>query len=382
MQPYIDKLKKLDRKWLIAIATVVVVGLGFFIWNGQRKYDPAKDIKVSFYGYNGSGDVSVNRDEIKRKAFEYIGKKEGLNGSDIARLEENNLNYSNMTDIYSKAEKAVSLTELVSIDVSKPNNLSNGDKVTVSVTVPSKDIKVKPVTKKLTVKGLKKVKILTAKDIASHLNIKFVGYDGLGQAQITSKKYDYKTINVKHNGRLKNGDQIKLNVAKLVDSTTGTKFSGDQYVKVKVTGLTDLKKIPNMDDIIKLNTEYAKNENKSDESISFKIDKMHTYASESTDGIITGSYTSDYIASPEVVINEKVRVSKLTIYTLFKITRTITGSKPTSVYSAYGLKRLSVEDGRIDLASKSTESDGIFDSSQDSLPIIQKQIEKTAVLIK
>lgn len=158
MNKYFTKLKTVDRKIWAIVAIVVVLLASFIFWKNNQKYNVGKDIKVTFKGYNGDGDADYNESEINKKLFEYIGKKNGLNDTDIARIEDNNMSYRDLPDIYDKVKKTSDLVDLVKIRLSKSTGLSNGDKIKLKVVVPSKEIPVKSFEKEYKVKGLKKSK--------------------------------------------------------------------------------------------------------------------------------------------------------------------------------------------------------------------------------
>lgn len=385
MAELMAKLKRIDRKWWLALVALVVIIGGFSVWRSHQKYDVSKDIVVSFEGYNGHGTASYNQQIVTKNMFEYIGKKRGLSDREIDQAERTGLN--NLMNIFSKASKAASLAKMVSINFIPNGNLSNGDKVKLIVRVPLKEIKVQPFEKEYTVKGLKQVKVVKAKDIMAHLKVKFVGYDGFGQAKITSKQYGNETIKIKHNGHLKNGDTVKINVYRLYDADEGTAFVGQHEVTVKVTGLTDITKISNMDDVIKLNTAFMHNENKNGEYDTYQVEKIHTYAMVNGDNTnIDMSYgSSDNERDTSLVsVNSSVPTPKITILTLYKVTDIpkLEAVEKTTQYKSYGIKDLTLEDNVLNIDSKNTDEDGVKSISTDNLPIIQKRIEKNALLIQ
>ena len=101
--------------------------------------------------------------------------------------------------------------------------------------------------KTFTVSGLKKSKKISAKDIYSKLNIQAAGLDNYGSIYFNSKSsyLNGKSINIKHNCKLKNSDIVKITLPNLPD---GYVYSGPKTFSYKVSGLITKNSILNAKD--------------------------------------------------------------------------------------------------------------------------------------
>ncbi|GKQ42216.1 hypothetical protein RD055328_01390 [Companilactobacillus sp. RD055328] len=380
MQKYLDKLKEVNRKWIISAIAVLVIIFGFLFWNSHRKYDVSDQINVSFSGYNGRGTAHFDGTASHKKIFELVGKREGLKQEDIDRIIANDMEYDDMIDIYAKAAKTEDLTNMVSVDLSKDDNLSNGDKIKLKVVVPSKEIPIKEVTKTLTVKGLKKVKTVDVKDIKSNLKIKFEGVSGLGKIRVNSNKYKDMVLNVKKNGKLKNNDKVKIVISKqdIEDmESNGKKFEGSRSFETTVSGLQDVNEISNIEDVINLNTALANDENESGDATTYKVELVHSYIENNAD--------DDYSkTSSQVSVNDNSDMSNTyNVFGMYKVTTISTYNNKAEVqYVQYGYEGLEIEDHILNIDDKNTD-----DSIQDkvtgkTLEIVQHNLGSRAVMIK
>lgn len=372
-----EKMKKIDRKFYIIGAVALVVIGGFFVWKSNKKENVVDDVQVSFSGYNGKGSANFNTKAAYDKITNAIAKKEGLKDVDIARIKSaSNISYESMPDIYAKASKTEQLISMVKISLSKYTNLKNGEKVTLKVDVPSKDIPIKPVEKEITVKGLKKVKTLTMSDIKKDLDIKFNGIDGIGTAVINSKKYKDLTLKVKHNGKLKNNDEAKVSISRgEVDSMTseGTVFSGKKDFTVKVAGLKEAKSIANLQNVLNLNNEFANSKNKSSENIKHKVELLHSYIEP----------TGDDLSSEITVNKDSDEPIRYNVIGLYKVTTQYNDDDPEVHYNYYGYEDLTLEDGKFNIEDKNVDDDGIYEINfADSLSLATQKMGSKAMLVK
>lgn len=157
--------------------------------------EDAKDITpyvdVSFSGLDsqGTAEYDIDEDQLLNDLFGY--------------------------DIDDNAEAQINdLKAAYSIELDKDKNLSNGDKVTVTISVDQdKSGIIKSGKKEFTVHDLGEATKLTTKDVEKHLVLNFNGVSGKGSAQIDNtfgSDLGYFNFKIENDGALKNGDQAKL----------------------------------------------------------------------------------------------------------------------------------------------------------------------------
>lgn len=147
----------------IAVATPVA-------YQVIKKADPFDYIDVQFSGLNGSGTVTyqLNETEILE---EFVG-------DEPATFEE-------MGNYFIKADAILSN---INIEISKKENLTNGDEVIVSVTTEGEAAKeIKSSEKKFTVNGLKECEMV---DAFKDLEVVFTGISGIGKANLKNNSSD------------------------------------------------------------------------------------------------------------------------------------------------------------------------------------------------
>lgn len=124
----------------------------------------------------------------------------------------------NRNSLLSVIEDTVLISNIMSdvtITLDQQTNLTNGDTITATITVPKYLEKVvEGGTIEFTVTGLEEPTIISAEDINKHLVVTFSGISGKGVAYIDNTFADpiMQNINftVENNGALINGDEVKI----------------------------------------------------------------------------------------------------------------------------------------------------------------------------
>lgn len=244
----------------------------------MAKKDATEFVDVEFDGADTNGyltsEVSeVNEEKIAKELYD-------VSGYDDPNLKKD--------DVYD----AINSLEEIEVDFDKEENLSNGDKVKMTITVPEEIKKLKSGEKNITVKGLEKLKKLTEKDLKKSIKLKFEGADGFGTAKLSQNVEEGEIdltendIFIKDNGKLKNGDDVNLHIkesAKKSIVNSGYKYDTDNNFKFETKGLTntvaDAKEIKNYDALIRRVDESIEKLKKSDEFLkrTTKINEVGTY---------------------------------------------------------------------------------------------------------
>lgn len=158
-------------------------------------------VDVSFSGMDSQGSASYEMDEMG--LVETIFDLEGL--QDYPDLET--------------AQEAETILDAYEIKIEPEKELSNGDKVQLTIIVDEdKTDKIKGGEKEFTVEGLDEPEIVTSEAVEENLVLNFNGASGRGVAQIDNifDEAPLSNINFKieNDGKLKNGDNAKI----IVDS--------------------------------------------------------------------------------------------------------------------------------------------------------------------
>lgn len=372
-------LKKINKKWYISGAIILVILAGIFIWNSNKKYDITKDMVVTYEGYDGQGSVDYNSESIAKKMVYFIGEKEGIKKEDIARIVEDEAPTTQKDpQLYYKISELEREAEDVKIEFSKEDDLSNGEKVKLTVKTSSKDTPIKNVEKTYTVKGLEKVKKVDIKDIKKNLDIKFKGFNKKGQVKLNSKNFKGIKFHVKNNGKLSNNDNVKMVLNTNNFNNNGKEFIGNnKVINVKVTGFKSADKIEDIQDVIQASTDYANSQNKNDISSDYKVELVHFYIEGHTDGY----YEDD--PDETVYVNQKVNTSsEYDVFGLYKITANDGFSdRPDVKYMKYGHFDVPLKDNNLSIDEMSTDSNGMSEMLDDTLPVIERNLKSEAILI-
>lgn len=234
-------------KMIISIAvTVVAVIIIAFVVNKNRPIviNATDYLTVTFDGYEGIGTADVEIDEDKLE--QYLTK--GLERT--GQIDKNRKLLSEDTLMSFLTYDGVSSAFDVKTD--KQDNLSNGDKITCTITTNSlanelKDYKIRIKTGKKTFKvtGLKKAETFDAfKDV----NVSFKGANGYGNTEITGGT-DGLIYQADKESNLSNGDKINVTIS--TDWDTDFDDYARDYGKIPktttkeytVSGLSEIKEI-------------------------------------------------------------------------------------------------------------------------------------------
>jgi hypothetical protein len=215
-------------------------------------------IDLTFQGYDGSGTAQIDRNNLNVKAIKIMSDKAGLNAETKDKLakaiDDNNNIELQKSDFSSteleKIQKVEQWYEDVDIDFDPSSDLKNGQKIKLVVKVKDeKSNPIKPSAKNYTVKGLKPIKRESTSKILDQIKVKFAGFEGKGIVTLKSETIKNGIFEVSNNGKLKNGQTVKITPPSDLFKKEGTIYSGKKYLEVKVSGLRDLGKIDNVDEL-------------------------------------------------------------------------------------------------------------------------------------
>lgn len=391
MEKFKDFIQKF--KWFLIggfiLLIIAILAITFFVKN--HKVSVEDDVKVSFNGYENSGTAEITEDsydKVINKLYVRALKQSDFKNKEILKMiEDNNLddiNEDNLNyDEQQQMRHASKIMDNVDFDIHNNEDLSNGDKVQVQLKInkgASKDfkLKAKEFTKEFKTHGLKKPKELSAKDLIESLNPEFTGVNGSGSINLVSKKtpknlsdlslsnYDF---TVPNNGKLKNGDEVKLEIPQdLVDAinkSDSNTFTGKKSYTVKVKDLAELNKLENITEILDRNNTLIKEEYNSSKYTKYKTENLDNYYK-----VDYGTSTDSYFEDDEEDTSEKVSpISKaepttVTLVTAVKVTRTSEYSDPDVTYTYKGYKNYKLENNRLvkddtteEVSSTSTEDE-------------------------
>ena len=212
--PYPPEQKaKKDHKLLIIIGAVCVVIAAFLTMMlfGGKSIDMQDYVTVSFNGVDGKGTAYVDVD------YDRMGTKL-LTSAQKRKLETGNGWGSINTAVGALGQQWV-LAEALDCELDQSSELSNGDKVTVTVTADKdilKQLGVKVKHKKLTfkVEGLVEVSNI---DAFADISVQFSGISPQGEAEIINNssddacmQFDY---SLDQNSGLSNGDTVTVTIS-------------------------------------------------------------------------------------------------------------------------------------------------------------------------
>lgn len=126
---------------LAAVAVLIVALVGFKVYDSQPK-SLLDVVQVQFSGYDESGTLTYNSDEVTAKLQEIAYKKAGFSAKQAEGLAQKDpVTFSEVTrdpKLASKYSKADALIRSVQFSFDKTSDLKNGDEVTFSVVTTSK----------------------------------------------------------------------------------------------------------------------------------------------------------------------------------------------------------------------------------------------------
>ena len=215
---------------------------------GEKQQEMSQYVDVYFSGMDtyGTADYHVNEAKLFKDLLDQDLSEEIF---DEKIVEE-------MNDIFAS----------YAITLDKTENLSNGEKVTMTIKInPEKSKKLKSGSKTIEVSGLEEPKLVTTEEVQSSLIVNFIGASGQGSVQI-DRVFDEPILNeipflVENDGQLTNGSQAKITLDKagelelksngyLLDDNFSPTFevTGLSEVAQKATDIANLKDIERMID--------------------------------------------------------------------------------------------------------------------------------------
>lgn len=243
-------MKKAGLIFVLSILTILTLGA----CSSVKSVDLTDYIEVSFDGMDTVGYANYYVDDYEAVVDRSGFKPEDFETEMIKLVEK-------------KPEKAEEINALFSqynVSIDKEENLSNGDKVKVTVTVDEDAKGVKGGEKEFTVEGLEEPEELTAEDVKKHIIVDFVGANERGSARIENTFNDdlaYIDFTVENNGELTNGDEAILTINEEETSLieNGFKLAEDFNVTYEVKGLHEFaakaEDISNIQDVKRMITE-------------------------------------------------------------------------------------------------------------------------------
>lgn len=339
---FVEKVKDLFQKRkiavigaLAAVAVLIVALVSFKIYDSQPK-SLIDVVKVQFSGYEESGTLTYNSDEVTAKLQEIAYKKAGFSSKQAAGLvQKDPVTFSEVTrdpKLASKYSMADALIRSVQFSFDKTSGLKNGDEITFSVVTISKSAPVKAEKKTFKVENLKEYEKVSASDLLTETPVTFTGLNGSGTITITKNSKDEAYFDFENGRRprnLKNGDKFTLKVKDVsIDSLKAEgKVVDSKTVEVTVEGLKDAKDVKNLIDVLKKNDAYSKELNKNSTNETYTLEPQGSYI-----GITTGIGNTSS--------------ADIDIITVYKVTRK--GSLFTNVsYQYYGFDGYELKDDNL-----------------------------------
>ena len=333
---------------LAAVAVLIVALVGFKIYDSQPK-SLLDVVQVQFSGYEESGTLTYNSEEVAAKLREIAYKKAGFSSKQATGLAQNDpVTFSEVTrdpKLATKYGKADALTRSVQFSFDKTSDLKNGDEVTFSVVTTSKSAPVKAEKKTFKVENLKEYEKVSASDLLTETPVTFAGLNGYGTISIAKNSKNETYFDFENGERpknLKNGDKVTLNVneAYINSLKSAGKMVDSKTVEVTVEGLKDLKDVKNFADLLKKNEDYSKSEHKNDSYVTYTLEPQ-------------GSYLK------VIPSEDKKSSAKISLITVYKVTKASSGfSNTTTVrYKYFGYEAFLLKDGNLDLDTASKVSD-------------------------
>ncbi len=373
---------------LMALVTVSLVAC-------SQKKSALEDVKVTFKGYDGHGYMEGDSKKITSNMIDIMAKKAKLDDYLTEKLkdvvETDAADYDLEKDATSDERDSLVKVERwmkeIKIRSSKKENLKNGDKVRITIKTGDKDNPVKEETKTYTVKGLKKTKKVTAKDIAKDLNVQAYGYNGKGLIAITSKKYKGSvSFHIKNNGSLKNGDKVTIKLPSEFTSDEKIDFQGKKEFTYTVQGLKELAATKDLDEIKKVTDSMVNDEYPYGEFEKYVNTFINMYF------VPTSAY-SDYSDEKDtsVELNDKSgleasRKDKITIAVLYTVKDDYdeddeADDSNTKVVEVT-VGNVSIEGDHTNIDSIDTEDDGTVSTKDSSLEVLQHNLAANGIKVK
>lgn len=341
-QEIFQKKKKEVIGALVILAVVLVAYFGYSYYNSLPK-SIINEVKVDFTGYDESGNLIYNSDEIASLVEEAVYKKVGLDKDQAKALTKDDpVAYSMLAQdrkLSFKLMKAESMLKTIHYEFNKTNNLKNGEEVTFTITTSSKNSPIKAEKKAFKVQNLKEYEKVSAENLLKEVTVTFSGFNGYGTVSFGNSIKNYFQLNSSNSySNLKNGDKITLTVNESYIKTLkeSGKIVDNKNVDITVSGLKELKDIKNFEDLIKKNDDYVKSEHKNDSYDTYTIESQGSYMRINVNNYDKGS---------------------ISLVTIYKVTKTDSKDNKSVNYKYYGYSAYLLKDGNLDIDTASKISD-------------------------
>lgn len=219
----------------------------------SSKEDLTDYIELKYYGIDTRGTASyvIDEEAIVKNIFDI----------DVNSVEPGSISSETIAEVND-------LSKSFEINLDKKENLSNGDKITVTVTVdPEMTKRLKEKSERVfEVSGLPEGTKITAADLEKNVIVTFKGANGKGIVSNIDKTFEsdlsFLNFEVENDGELKNGEQAKISLTQeTIERLNDSDFilDGDGSFTVEITGLINYaqsaNEITNLDDIKRMLSE-------------------------------------------------------------------------------------------------------------------------------
>lgn len=341
-QAILKKKKKEVIGALVILAVALVAYFGYSYYNSLPK-SIINEVKVDFTGYDESGNLIYNSEEIASLVEEAVYKKVGLDKDQAkALMKDDPVAYSMLAQdrkLSFKLMKAESMLKTIHYEFNKTNNLKNGEEVTFTITTSSKNSPIKAEKKAFKVQNLKEYEKVSAENLLKEVTVTFSGFNGYGTVTFGNSIKNYFQLNSSNSySNLKNGDKITLTVNESYIKTLkeNGKIVDNKNVDITVSGLKEIKDIKNFEDLIKKNDDYVKSEHKNDSYDTYTIESQGSYMRINVNNHENGS---------------------ISLVTIYKVTKTDSKDNKSVHYKYYGYSAYLLKDGNLDIDTASKISD-------------------------
>ena len=341
-QAIFKKKKKEVIGALVILAVALVVYFGYSYYHSLPK-SIINEVKVDFTGYDESGNLIYNSEEIASLVEEAVYKKVGLDKDQAKALTKDDpVAYSMLAQdrkLSFKLMKAESMLKTIHYEFNKTNNLKNGEEVTFTITTSSKNSPIKAEKKAFKVQNLKEYEKVSTENLLKEVTVTFSGFNGYGTVTFGNSIKNYFQLNSSNSySNLKNGDKITLTVNDSYIKTLkeSGKIIDNKNVDITVSGLKEIKDIKNFEDLIKKNDDYVKSEHKNDSYDTYTIESQGSYMRINVNNYDKGS---------------------ISLVTIYKVTKTDSKDNKSVKYKYYGYSAYLLKDGNLDIDTASKISD-------------------------
>ena len=341
-QEIFQKKKKEVIGALVILSVALVVYFGYSYYHSLPK-SIINEVKVDFTGYDESGNLIYNSEEIASLVEEAVYKKVGLDKDQAKALTKDDpVAYSMLAQdrkLSFKLMKAESMLKTIHYEFNKTNNLKNGEEVTFTITTSSKNSPIKAEKKAFKVQNLKEYEKVSAENLLKEVTVTFSGFNGYGTVSFGNSIKNYFQLNSSNSySNLKNGDKITLTVNDSYIKTLkeSGKIIDNKNVDITVSGLKEIKDIKNFEDLIKKNDDYVKSEHKNDSYDTYTIESQGSYMRINVNNYDKGS---------------------ISLVTIYKVTKTDSKDNKSVKYKYYGYSAYLLKDGNLDIDTASKISD-------------------------